>query len=52
MPNAYEQGPLTEDEFNFISQGEKEEAVAGNYKVKVERVIIGGKLFAKVTYPS
>lgn len=51
MPNPCEQGPLTEDDFNVIAQGGKEEAVAGSDKVEIERVIIGGKLCARVTHP-
>lgn len=52
MPNPFTRGPLTEEQYRFIEQGEMEEAVAGGYQVKVERLTVAGKLFARVTYPS
>lgn len=50
LPNGYTTGPLSEDEFKFVETSEMQEAADGGYKVKVERLVINGKTFARVSY--
>lgn len=52
MPQPFESGPISEAEFLEIEESEQAEAAAGGYQVRVERVNRGGRLYARVTYPT